>query len=297
MLATMRRRFTNISDNRVLGILLLLFSFAVGVSVGAHFASREVNLWQWLDGFAQNFGTEMFGAFLTFLLIEVLVGDRRKREDEERTIEKRKEQLLRQIGSQVNEEAIRAAEELRAAGWLTEGSLLGADLGSANLQAVNLKGASLQTVDLTYANLQDANLRDVNLQAANLTNANLKGANLSNGNLQEANLTGANLQRTMLSGANLEGVKLLGANLAKIHSYFGSISSEEEVSSFERKIVTRVNENSTLPDGSHWTSVTDMKRFTDPEHPDFWRAGEDDLFTPSWSKKMPKKGDNQEDND
>ena len=32
------------------------------------------------------------------------------------------------------------------------------------------------------------------------------------------------------------------------------------------------NEKTKLPDGKKWTPDTDMARFTDPEHPDFWRS-------------------------
>jgi hypothetical protein len=27
-----------------------------------------------------------------------------------------------------------------------------------------------------------------------------------------------------------------------------------------------------LPDGTRWTPDTDMERFTDPQHPAFWRS-------------------------
>ena len=32
-----------------------------------------------------------------------------------------------------------------------------------------------------------------------------------------------------------------------------------------------------LPDGTHWTPETDMSRYTDHSHPDFWQ--------PDWLKK------------
>ena len=59
-----------------MGILIGLFAGALEASLFSHFRTETPDLWKWVDGFAQNFGTEMFGAFLTFMLIETLVGTR-----------------------------------------------------------------------------------------------------------------------------------------------------------------------------------------------------------------------------
>ena len=72
-------------------------------------------------------------------------------------------------------------------------------------------------------------------------------------NLQEADLRGANLQEANLWGANLQGADLGGATF---------------------------DENTMLPDGTKWTPGTDMGRFTDREHPDFWRS--DDPASPAY---------------
>lgn len=37
-------------------------------------------------------------------------------------------------------------------------------------------------------------------------------------------------------------------------------------------------ETTILPNGVYWTSKTDMSRFTDPEHPDYWVENEDFIF-------------------
>ena len=76
-------------------------------------------------------------------------------------------------------------------------------------------------------------LRDGSLQRAFLAMANLEGTDL-----YEANLQGAVLARANLEGAHLEGAFL--------------------------------SDYTTLPDGTKWTPDTDMTRFTDPKHPDFW---------------------------
>jgi len=73
---------------------------------------------------------------------------------------------------------------------------------------------------------------------------NLGGANLAWANLAWANLVGANLVGAYLRGAYLERAWLKGAQLS---------------------------EDSILPDGTKWTPDTDIARFTDPDHPDFWK--------------------------
>ena len=102
-------------------------------------------------------------------------------------------------------------------------------------------------------NLQEADLRGANLQEAILWLANLQEANLRVASLQEANLRVANLQEANLWGANLQGADLGGATF---------------------------DENTMLPDGTKWTPGTDMGRFTDREHPDFWRS--DDPKSPAY---------------
>jgi uncharacterized protein YjbI with pentapeptide repeats len=83
-----------------------------------------------------------------------------------------------------------------------------------------------------------------NLQEAKLWVANLAAVDMSSANLAYADLAGANLHGTNLSSAYLKG-----ANLKQV----------------------RFDENTILPDGTRWTPNTDMERFTNPEHPEFWQ--------------------------
>ena len=193
-------------------------------------------------GLALNFGTEMAGAVATYLLLELVIGRMEKREAEreaeKQEREAKKADLIAQMRSQVQDVAIAAAEELRRRGWLTDGSLRGANLFEANLQGVGLYQADLRGANLGLANLQEADLFMTNLQGTTLSAANLQGAHLAGANLQGAHLAGANLQEAGLLGAYLQGAEF--------------------------------NEDTTLPDGRPWTPDTDMARFTDPMHPDFW---------------------------
>jgi uncharacterized protein YjbI with pentapeptide repeats len=213
MFTRISRRFVGISDDALMYILFTLFGAAVGISFTSHFYSQGVDLLSWFDSFFQNFGTEMFGAFLTFWLIEMLRGSRREREQAEREAQERKARLIRQMGSEVRDVAVPAVRELRAAGWLYDGSLEGVVLIKANLQGAYLLGANLQRVHLIEANLERAALLGANLEGAHLQKANLQEAYLSGANLQEADLEKANLQGTRLSDANLQKAHLKEANL------------------------------------------------------------------------------------
>jgi hypothetical protein len=179
----------------------------------------------------------MLGAVATYVLLELFIGGRERREA-------RKAALIAQLGSSVKDVAVAAAEELRRHGWLRDGSLRGAILDGANLQGAILDGADLQGAGLEAAALQGAGLLSANLQRADLIEANLQGARLYRANLQGAWLLGTALQGADLQGAELGEAELEGAEFSKY---------------------------TTLPDGTKWTPDTDMARFTDTDHPDFWR--------------------------
>jgi len=144
-----------------------------------------------------------------------------------------------------------------------------AQLGSANLRHAQLSSANLQRVDLGGANLQKAFLWNANLQGANLGGVNLQEAFLWDANLQEVNLAGANLQSAVLLGANLQQTDLTGVNLvgAKLNR---RTKFDNETILPDAMYIGRNEDGSPLYD-KYWTPDTDMSRFTDPSHPDFWQ--------------------------
>ncbi len=146
---------------------------------------------------------------------------------------------------------------LRLFGWMTDGSLRGADLSGihlgyanlhtailirTNLSGSDLRGACLTNTDLYKADLQQANLRGANLRQADLSGsdlswADLRGADLSYTNLIEANLRGANLdgsslQHALLSRTMIDGTLLVGVDMS--NAYFGStIVNDADLSAVE----------------------------------------------------------------
>lgn len=144
-----------------------------------------------------------------------------------------KKQRLRQLTSQIrhgdNIAALRAIDELRQQGWLTDGSLREADLHGANLHGADLHGAVFRNANLNRANLTRANLRDAFLMSATvryadltdtllneavLIDTNLHGSVLHGTVLREADLTRSTLTRTVLTGTDMYGVELRGADLS-----------------------------------------------------------------------------------
>ena len=107
--------------------------------------------------------------------------------------------------------------------------------------------------------LENTRLWNANLESAILWGSNFEGAILWGANLAGANLWDANLADTNLREVNLQGADLWDANLA------GAILED-----------TDFNTMTILPDATHWEPETDMTRYTDPDHPDFWQ--------PDWVK-------------
>ena len=117
----------------------------------------------------------------------------------------------------------------------------------------SLQGVYLVWADLRGANLEETDLANADLKKAWLDGANLRGANLGDADLEEAWLDGTNLRGANLSGVNLQGAFLYQANL---------LSADLTNAMFD--------ETTVLPDGANWIPNTDITRFTDPTHPDFW---------------------------
>lgn len=198
-----------------LQVLVLLLVVAVASTLLATLVGNDRQTWQ---SAALNFGTELAGAVLIYVLIQLVIGSSEV-----------KEQLIADLGSNVNDVAVHAANELRRRGWLTDGSLMGANLIGADLSGADLSGADLGGAYLTLANLHRANLHRANLSGAHLNLVNLSGALLVEANLSgltdlsnsvlseadliEADLSGADLFKADLSGADLFKADLSGAGL------------------------------------------------------------------------------------
>ena len=245
---------------QAVGVVLLTLAVISGVSGYRSLHPGAFDIGKFLADYYANISTELTSIAITVLLIDTL----NRRRDEHLGRLRDLQQLTRQLGSGVNEVAKRAAEELRAEGWLTDGSLQETDLRVANLENAKLWKADLQGANLQWARLKSANLNGATLVGANLTQANLQTAKLGGADLRQANLMEAKLYRVNfkdarldhadLSGAHLEGARLENADLTKANLADALL-----------------DEMTILPDGVKWSAECDMTRFTQPDHPQFWR--------------------------
>jgi len=235
------------------------------------------------DDYWMNLLTEGIGIAITVLIIDRL--------NEYREEQRLKRRLIREAGGDANELAKAAIDWMRAEGWargensllkgahLFAANLCGANLGNLNLSSVNLELARLTECNLQLANLNNAKMVSASLENAQLGNADLRNATLAFANLERANVQGANLQKTNMQYANLQHAQLgkadlHGANLQHANmKYAVLIGTMGHPPDFKMsEYPATFDEETILPDGSYWTPDTDMTRFTNPKHRNFWKA-------------------------
>ena len=208
--------------------------------------------------------------------------------------------LLRQLKSSNNTRAKNALDKIRQNGWLgilNSANLSGANLSGLNLIEANLSGSNLSGSNLIEANLRGANLRGADLRGADLRGADLRGADLNGAYLIGADLRGADLNLAHLKLARLNLARLTGAHLIKANLFRANLSGANLIranlsradlieadlrgANLSGANLIRANLRDAklfdviLPDGTKWTPETDLSRFTNPDHPDFWQPSSD----------------------
>jgi len=165
------------------------------------------------------------------------------------------------------------------------------DFTKANLQGVDLSGVDFvfRNANLSFANLQDANLEDTVLDESILIQADLRRARMKETNLVGANLQGANMQEADMYLVHMHGADLRNADLRKANLVDARMQEVNFENADLRQARLRYanfigsnlknalldgaewDKNTTLPDGSSYSSIGDLNRFTNPNHPKFWR--------------------------
>jgi len=275
------RRFAQIRKNLHLIVFIMAVSIVL-IEIVTYISNHSVvYLTDLMTHLYVTFRSEIVTLLFALLIVEWF--SRRQ------SINREKRALLLQLGSPDNAFAIEAVRVLRASGWISDGSLQGlflvnANLSGAGLWKADLCEAELMGARLDHVNLHKAKLHRAKLWGADLHNAELMGTDLSRANLHKANLQGAKLWEADLRSANMEAVDLRGANLRKANlrntvlnraDLRGTILSMANLRGVGL-LHTRFDEQTILPDGTHWTPETDMRRFTDPNSDDFWRPPDND---------------------
>ena len=165
---------------QILGFVLLMVTILLAV-LGFDYKQEDFTFDLFIQDFHANIVTELGGIAVTILVVDFFY--------RKQSLNERRSQLIRELGSTHNVIALRSLSELRAQGWLSDGSLKNAffeysDLRDANLSGANLSGSWLYSINLEKSNLHRVNFEnvsmlDVNLSNANMAKANLKGLNYS----------------------------------------------------------------------------------------------------------------------
>lgn len=218
------------------GLLLLALALIGGVSGYRNQHPEGFSLSQLASDFYANVSSELASIAITVLIIDTLERRRdeaerleREQAKEQERLERQRDDLVAQLNSRLNDDACRAAEKLRALGWMEDGSLVG--------------------VQLRNANLEGADLRWANLQRAQFYRANLRGANLFGANLRYAVLTGADLREAQMGKIELEGAYLEGAKLEGARKL-----------SMKRLAHTARLKGATMPNGERYNGCFNLKR-------------------------------------
>lgn len=132
-------------------------------------------------------------------------------------------ELVRKLRSTENKRVLEAVEELRARGWLSDGSLKGVPLCHVHMENADLLGADLTQVDFHQARLAWTDLSQAKMEKAKLTRVDLQGANLSQANLNGADLFKANLKdaRNLTDSQLAQASRLWGAIMPDGTTYDG----------------------------------------------------------------------------
>ena len=243
------------------GAIVVLTSLWVGILL---FHGREDR------GFEMNVFTEALGVAVSILITVLVINVAYERRDKKRL----RVRLRREAGSRANAIAISAVEWIRAESWLEgDGGLLkGVNLCEANLQGANLEEATLQGTKLIKANLQGADLNGACLEEAKLFGANLQKAKLYGTNLQHAILQNADLRKaemslTRLGEAQQMGVDVFGGESPVVDLQYANLEGAYLESTYLHYVPNL--HGATLPDGTRFTKFADIRKFTDPDHPEF----------------------------
>lgn len=191
------------SEHWLRTVAAIFFIIFLAIAERGHYLKYGtfLNVDEFAQDFYSNYFAEFLGIFFTVLIIDRLNEIRENRREEQAE----KVNLIGYLSSGDNANVSYAVGQLRARGWLTNGTL----------DRQYFRGTNLSDQDLSNASFRFSNLSRTNFEKAILTNANLTGANLSNCDLREADLQSAILVGVDLSETNLGDVQLTNADLSE----------------------------------------------------------------------------------
>jgi uncharacterized protein YjbI with pentapeptide repeats len=268
--------------------LLLIGGFAI-IFLGFSYVHWETNFapFAFINNFLSDFelrkkfveemyangGAELLSISITVLLVDSL--------NKWRAEQQHKEELIVTLASNEQIIAKQAALMLKHKGWHSDGSLIKAKLYGCNLQGIDFESAVLNGSNMNFSNLQEAVFSDSSLRFVLLINADLTSADFRRSDLtsvigHDANLAGAKLQKAKLDFIELMRANLSGANLIEASLRSANLSGVDLRNAIleDADLTNAKLSGATLPDGTKWDQDTDMERFTNFRHPNFWRSNQ-----------------------
>jgi len=140
-------------------------------------------------------------------------------------------QVIRKLRSADNRIVLRAIEELRKRGVLSDGTLAWSGFQYVHFQGADLSSANFHNANFNFSDLRSTNLTDALLDGASLRKAKINGANFTHTSLISACLEEANLQGAyhLEEGQLLQVGRLRGATLPDGSRYDGRFNLQGDL--------------------------------------------------------------------
>ena len=231
---------------------------------------NEQSIIDWFKGFLLNISTELFGAALIYVLIDVI---KESQEKEKNALQEVTRKLISRHPALVSDaiQQILFNEKLKNKLFSQE------NIPFTHMMLDNQsfpKSFSFPKIDISHSEFRQAILKGVTfvntiMHGVNFEQADLASACLKNCDLQASIFDNADLSHADLSGCKLEHVDFTEANLTNANLTNAIITDTTQLTgaklpSFEE------DERGFVKEGSIWQKHTDMKRFTDPNHPNYY---------------------------
>lgn len=261
------------SFRRVIGAALFVIGAVFIFLVGVYRFTQNADMLEWSVTIFEQFVIGIFSISFALIVVDPVLHLFQSQHEELREKEQLKQSLISKLRSRVEGIPARAIEELEWHGWLKDGEatkgkqFIEANFKGATLMSIDFEGASLQRAIFEKTHLMDANMLSVHAEETNFRGADMTGVNFKNAELAAANFEGTYLDAADFSGADLERANLKNASIYGAKMYWDISPHNEDYIQWSP---ARFDENTVLPNSMFWTPETDMRQFTDPNHPNFF---------------------------
>lgn len=160
-----------------------------------------------------------------------------------------------------------------------EASLAGASLTNAKLWNATLTAAMLEGANLSGARIWQVNFEGGNFRQANFTNTVINETNFTRSILQDSAFIGAVITDTNFSNTELWHVDFSGTQFVSVN-FDGAQFWEADLEGAQFAGNTVFSPTTILPDGTNWSELNPIDRFTNRQHPNFWRS--DKVWSPAY---------------